>query len=265
MLNVAKLRNIYSKLQKQLFYMIPEKWESIYLYASIEEKINKFETGEMFFYYYPKGIFKKNPVNVYEIPSKFNIDEDVYMKLVDKLYETIKLIRQEYINAKEDLWSSLTISIENLQFKIEYEYNNIKNNRYSDYEKHIIWQYKYLKVALERFSKKDRKMLETYLQEEQFDNKEIKIYTENIYQKHVHNIIEFGRENDTNEILNEDENEQISIEEEKNLDKYELYKLKQKEERIKKSQIREDNIENDILNTIERQKNKNKNQILFIN
>ena len=52
----------------------------------------------MFFYYYPKGILKKNPVNVYEIPTKFNIDEDSYSKLVNNLYETIKLLRKEFEN-----------------------------------------------------------------------------------------------------------------------------------------------------------------------
>ena len=96
MLNTAKLRSIYSNIQTQLFYMIPEKWDRIYLYASILEKVNNLETGEMFFYYYPKGILKKNPINVYEVPSKFNIDESAYMKLVDKLYDTIKILRQEF-------------------------------------------------------------------------------------------------------------------------------------------------------------------------
>lgn len=80
MLNTSKLRSIYSKIQTQLFYMIPEKWDKIYLYASIIEKANNIQTGEMFFYYYPKGLLKKNPINVYEIPSKFNIDEKAYIR-----------------------------------------------------------------------------------------------------------------------------------------------------------------------------------------
>ena len=33
---------------------------------------------------------KKKPVNVYEIPSKFNIDETEYLKLVDALYSKNK-------------------------------------------------------------------------------------------------------------------------------------------------------------------------------
>ena len=38
----------------------PEKWEEIYLYASVIQQMLNLETGELFFYYYPKGILKKN-------------------------------------------------------------------------------------------------------------------------------------------------------------------------------------------------------------
>ena len=74
MLNhTKKIKEIYEDIQKKLFYMIPEKWESLYLYSSVIDLGNNEKTGELFFYYIPKGIFRKNPVNVYEIPTKFNI------------------------------------------------------------------------------------------------------------------------------------------------------------------------------------------------
>ena len=85
MLSTNKLRGIYSKIQTQLFYMIPEKWDKICLYTSVIESVNHLETGEMFFYYYPTGILKKNPVNVYEIPNKFNIDEENRQLAQDEL------------------------------------------------------------------------------------------------------------------------------------------------------------------------------------
>ena len=63
MINLAEEKIIYSEIQKKLFYIIPEKWESIYLYASIMDVPNKRPVGEMYFYYFPKGIIKKKPVN----------------------------------------------------------------------------------------------------------------------------------------------------------------------------------------------------------
>lgn len=250
MLNGVKIKSIYSKIQNQLFYMIPEKWDRIYLYASIVEKINNLETGEMFFYYYPKGILKKNPVNVYEIPSKFNVDENAYMKLVNQLYETIKLLRKEFEKEEERLWSNLTISIENLKFHVEYNYENLERSSYSNYDRHIIWQYKYLDLSMERLSKRDRKMLETYLLEEQFENRETKKHTENMYQKNVHNIVEYDKERKEYEELEETKQEEIKPQE-RHLDKYELYKLKKEEEKQK-----------EISNVIENQETKKKNQIL---
>ena len=82
MLSSPSIKLEYAKIQRQLFYMIPEKWDKIYLYASITNQINNLQTGELYFYYYPKGILKKNPVNVYEIPSKFSLDEEMYLQLI---------------------------------------------------------------------------------------------------------------------------------------------------------------------------------------
>ena len=49
------IKDLYSEIRKCLFYMIPEKWESLYLYASVIE--GQKETGELYFYYVPKHYF----------------------------------------------------------------------------------------------------------------------------------------------------------------------------------------------------------------
>ena len=89
------IKDLYSEIRKCLFYMIPEKWDSIYLYASVIQRDNGEETGEMFFYYFPKSIIKKNPINVYQIPHKFNLNENEYIKLTNELYELIKKLRRQ--------------------------------------------------------------------------------------------------------------------------------------------------------------------------
>lgn len=209
MKNTPRIKSIYAKIQTQLFYMIPEKWDRIYLYASIVEKVNNIQTGEMFFYYYPKGILKRNPINVYEVPYIYNIDEEAYNTLTNKLYETIKELRKEFEKEGLKLWTNLTISIENLKFNIEYDYEDLNASKYTNEERHIIWNYKYLNFPIERLSKKDRKMLENYLIEEKLLNKEVGTYSEGMYNFKVHNIIEYNREeyNSNNEESNIDENE----------------------------------------------------------
>ena len=220
MLNTPKIRSLYAQIQSQLFYMIPEKWESIYLYASIIDRMGKLQTGEMFFYYFPKGILKKNPVNVYEIPSRFNLKEEEYLKLADKLYYTIQLLRKEFEQEGEKLWSNITLSIVDATLKIEYHYDNLLNSSYSNYDRHIIWMCTYLQYPIERLNKKDRAMLLEYEKEQEFKAEEVEVYTEGMYHKKVHNSIEYDKD--------EAEISQNTIKKEKKekiaLDPYEAYK-----------------------------------------
>jgi len=161
-----KMRKLYADIQNQLFYMIPESFDKIYLYAAVMDQVHGMPIGEMFFYYFPKGILKKNPVNVYEIPNKFNIEDEVYSNLVNKLYGCIKALREEVISSGQKPWTNITISIEDLKFSIEYSYDDLTKTKYSNYERHIIWRYKYLQTDIHSYNKKERILLNKYLSED---------------------------------------------------------------------------------------------------
>ena len=182
MITDSKIREIYTQIQKQLFYMIPEKWDKVYLYSSVLERPNHLETGEMYFYYVPKGVLKKKPVNVYEIPNKFNIDEEEYYKLADKLYAEIKKLRNMHIKLGEEKWYSIVISIANFKFDVEYNYEDINDSRFNSYERHIIFRYKYLGFPITSYTKKEKRVIQEYLQECRYNKEKIKIYTEPMYE-----------------------------------------------------------------------------------
>ena len=129
---------IYSEIQKKLFYIIPEKWESIYLYASIMNAPNQKAFGEMFFYYLPKGLIKRKFVNSYEIPGIFNIDEQQYSKLIAEVYKEIKDLRNCFIRNKKKAWTNITIIIKDAKFRIEYDYENLKFERIETYLETIV-------------------------------------------------------------------------------------------------------------------------------
>ena len=120
-----EIKNAHEEIQKKIFFMLPENWEKVCLYASIVEQQNEEITGEMYFYYFPRGILKKRPINVYEVPEKFGIDEKQYLDLADNLYKSIKLLRRICIKNKEKPWSNITIIIENQSFRVIYEYDNL--------------------------------------------------------------------------------------------------------------------------------------------
>lgn len=190
-----KIKKMYEDIQRRIFYMIPEKWDKMYLYASISDLIQTQRTNELFFYYIPKGILKKNPVNVYEIPQKFNLDEREYLKLVNILYEKIVKLREEF--KKEELtstWTNLTISIEGVKFKVEYDYEDLNKSKFSSYERHIIWRYNYLGIREEQLNKQEKDIIERYLIGEKVIRRRER-YEEGIYIRDIKNIVDYDTEN----------------------------------------------------------------------
>ena len=197
MLNhTKKIKELYEDIQKKIFYMIPEKWDKLYLYASVIDMPNKKIEGELFFYYVPKGIFKKNPVNGYEIPSKFNLDESQYLKLVELLYEKIKELREEFKKASlvDEIWSNITISIQNLKFRVEYDYEDLQNNDFTSFERHVIWRVKYLGITPEQCTKEEKDIVRRYSMGAKTLPKR-EIYEAGIYIHDVENIIGYTTQN----------------------------------------------------------------------
>ena len=95
-----KIKEIYAEIQRKIFYVVPGKWDELYLYASIIDRLGNIQTGEMYFYFMPKGILKRKFINVYEVPYKYDIEEDEYMKVLESLYDEIKLLREECIKQR---------------------------------------------------------------------------------------------------------------------------------------------------------------------
>lgn len=192
--HTKKIKEMYEDIQRRIFYMIPEKWDKMYLYASVSDLIDSKKTGELFFYYIPKGIFKKNPVNVYEIPQKFNLDEKEYIKLVNILYEKIVDLREEFKKIEiTPTWTNLTMKIEGAKFKVEYDYEDLNKSKFSSYERHIIWRYNNLEIREEQLSKEEHKIIERYLLGEKVVKRRER-YETGIYIKNIKNIVDYDTE-----------------------------------------------------------------------
>lgn len=174
-----RIQKIYIEIQKKLFYMIPEKWNKVYLYSSILEHQNNIQTGELYFYYIPKGVLRKNPINVYEIPNKFTIDENQYLRLVDSLYKEIKKLQQAYIELGKEKWNSVIISIGDFEFRVQYNYEDMT---FSSYEKHLIFRYKYLNYSIDSFNKEEKEVINRYLIYNKNNNSKVDEYCEVMYE-----------------------------------------------------------------------------------
>ena len=188
------IKLIYTRMQNQLFHMIPEKWDKIYLYASVVKRFGNFESGEMFFYYFPKGILKKNPINSYEIPRKFNLDEKEYLKLAVKLYDLIKELKTEYKKQTNKEWTSITVKVENLKFTVEFHYDELPIIEEQIEARRILWAYKNLKITKESLNKMQRALLENELEKTKNIKENITIYSENMYRNPIKNIVKYDKE-----------------------------------------------------------------------
>ena len=242
MLRTTKnMKDKYEKIQNLLFDLIPEKWDEIYLYASVIDTADGVQTGEMFFYYLPKGLLKKKPVNVYEVPKKFNINEAEYLKVVEDLYQVIRKLRKDFIETEQELWSNLTISIANCRFKIEFNYDKISQEEYASYVRHVIWRYEYLHLGAEK--KEARKILDKYLNNPNAKKPKKEVYQTGMYLKVVNNIVGFDKEI---LVAQEKQKEQeLKAEEQEEKRKRKLHEKAMKEEEKRRKEER-----------------KNKNQIL---
>ena len=215
------IKDIYQEIRKCLFEMIPENWESIYLYASVIQLENSETKGELYFYYFPKSIIKKNPINVYQIPQKFNLNEYEYIKLTNKLYELVKALRYQNIRYDKLDWTNITISIENVEFLVEFNCDNILNSNYTQEDRMNIWQYKYLDFPIEKFTKKDRKKIKEFLREESLGLHEVKTYSETFYQNHEHNNIGYSVTRKEDQYVKESDDNRYTI---KTEDQYQIKK-----------------------------------------
>ena len=197
MLRTTKnMKDKYEQIQSYLFSLIPEKWEDIYLYASVNINNDKDKKGELFFYYQPKGLIKKKMINVYEVPQRFNINEEQYLKIVEDLYNCIKSLQKDFIDTEQELWTNVTISIHNFKFKVEYFYDEIPMDEEELMKRNVIWRYKYLGIGGD--DKKERKILDEYYTSLTPAKKEI--YETGIYLKTDMNWVGFDKEENSNSL-----------------------------------------------------------------
>lgn len=185
----SPIKELYDEIQRKIFYAVPGKWDELYLYASIIDRLGKIQTGEMYFYFMPKGLLKRKFINVYEIPNKYDIEEEEYLKLVQLLYDDIKALREEFKKVQKAVWSNMTISIKNNRFKIEYNYDNIIGSKDEYYNHHIYWRHKYLNI--EPHSKKEKQAIDEYLKNVKHGTRKDEQYEAGIYLKRKRNIITY--------------------------------------------------------------------------
>lgn len=192
-----KAIEIASQIQELIYYIIPEKWKNIELYISMPDiGIRK---GEMFFYYLPNSIFKRQYINCYEVPYMFNISEKEYSDIMSKLYNKFMILKEElnknnrnieeiYVHITKDKYV-MEIATDDIILKK----NDIRKNMlmlYSSYENHIIWRYINLNILPDE--KRDKEIIRKYLNSE-YSTLEKELIEFEVINQNIKSIIDFEK------------------------------------------------------------------------
>ena len=252
-----KALEIASQIQELIYYIIPEKWKNIELYISMPDA--RIRKGELFFYYLPNSIFKRQYINCYEVPYMFNISEKEYSDIMSKLYNKFMILKEE-LNKNNRQVEEIYVHITKTNYMMEIATDNIvlkkKDIRrnmlmlYSSYENHIIWRYINLNILPDE--KKEKEIITRYLNSEYY-NLEKEIIEFDIIDENIKSIVDFEKVLTVEEAIARSiyekkiKEKKNSKQNENNID--ELF-LNNDTKLNKKRKTDEDNNENsDILNT----------------
>jgi hypothetical protein len=252
-----KALEIASQIQELIYYIIPEKWKNIELYISMPD--SRIRKGELFFYYLPNSIFKRQYINCYEVPYMFNISEKEYSDIMSKLYNKFMILKEE-LNKNNRQVEEIYVHITKTNYMMEIATDNIvlkkKDIRrnmlmlYSSYQNHIIWRYLNLNILPDE--KKEKEIITRYLNSEYY-NLEKEIIEFDIIDENIKSIVDFEKVLTVEEAIARSiyekkiKEKKNSKQNENNID--ELF-LNDDSKLNKQRKIDEDNNENsDILNT----------------
>ena len=192
-----KALEIASQIQELIYYIIPEKWKNIELYISMPD--SRIRKGELFFYYLPNSIFKRQYINCYEIPYMFNISEKEYSDIMSKLYNKFMILKEELNKNNrhvEEIYVHITkekyvyeIATDNVRLRKENIERNMLN-LFSSYENHIIWRYLNLNILPD--DKKEKNIITRYLNTV-FPNLENEKISFDIIDENIKSIVDFEK------------------------------------------------------------------------
>ena len=85
--------------------------------------------------------------------------------------------------------------IKDSKFRIVYNFDNLQNSNFDNYERHVIWRYKYLGLGMEYCNREEKKILKDYLENQrkylQENSLKNEVYETGIYIKNVKNIVDY--------------------------------------------------------------------------
>ena len=86
-----------------------------------------------------------------------------------------------------------------------------------NYDRHLVFRYKYLKTGLNSYSKKEKQMVLDYIDKEENSNRKVDVYEESLYATPNKNLVNFEKDAPTKSRKEERMEELYELEKEKRI------------------------------------------------
>ena len=134
-MNYEKINELYSKIANNINAMIPIKWYKVLYYFEVSGCILYYA------YFYENG--KNEPIQLFTIRDKYDIDSNKFLKLRNEITNCAKILNNEFAKANQERWTTLTFTLwSDGKFNVDYGYENLSDT--SLMERREIWENKYL-------------------------------------------------------------------------------------------------------------------------
>lgn len=132
------MNNLYREIAETVDQMIPTEWEDFYFNGEVEDG-----EGGVFFFFKPKN--GEDYVYSLDIPSRYNINLDIYNQLEDKLFRAIIDLKNVFLENGQEPWFSMTMKLTfEGKLKIEYDYTRWGESGFGPSDRLEYWENKYL-------------------------------------------------------------------------------------------------------------------------
>lgn len=115
--------------------ILPIGWKKVVFYAEVTD-----DSYEMFYYVFTTESDK--PIQCYDLPELYEIDEDQIDAVFDELYDPLREEQVGLIAEGKEPWTNYTMVLsDDGSFKVDYDFTSLEDGGY-DYRK--AWKKKYI-------------------------------------------------------------------------------------------------------------------------
>jgi len=147
---------LYTEIAYHIIGMIPVKWKEVYYLGEVEP--NKASYSSVFYFLDDDN----NIVRSHDIPEKYNVSKEIYLKLLDALDELMLKSYDNFVSDGNAPWEQMSIVfVNNGELNAKYYYDLFEDKDSNQVVREVIWAYNTFKYIPENNFLKS--LLDTHL------------------------------------------------------------------------------------------------------